>query len=181
VDARRVSEFQRKQREVGSARQEYCREMTYKITGLEPSQFAHLVGLGDEELAVHGAARMTATGQPSFPCRIRLDDAKAGETLLLVNHVSHDGNNPYRASHAIFVSESATEAAVFEDEIPPALARRTLSLRAFDAAGMMTDAALAQPGEADAAIRRLLADDRVDHIDAHNATRGCFAARVQRR
>lgn len=123
---------------------------------------------------------MTADGRPSFPCRIQLDDAKAGETLLLVNHVSHEGNNPYRASHAIFVSESATEAAVYEDEIPPALARRILSLRAFDKDGMMTDAALVQPGEADAAVRRLLADQRIDHIDVHNATRGCFAARIER-
>lgn len=123
---------------------------------------------------------MIANGQPSFPCRIQLDDAKAGEALLLVNHVSHDGKNPYRASHAIFVSESANEAAFFEDEIPPALARRILSLRAFDADGMMIDAALAQPGEGDSAVRRLLANEAVDHIDAHNATRGCFAARIDR-
>ena len=154
--------------------------MPYKITGLDPSPFAHLIGLSEQELAVQGAARMTADGRPSFPCRVQLDDAQAGETLLLVNHVSHEGNNPYRASHAIFVSESATEAAVYEDEIPPALGRRILSLRAFDAAGMMTDAALAQPGEADAAVRKLLTDERVDHIDAHNATRGCFAARIDR-
>jgi hypothetical protein len=154
--------------------------MTYQITGLAPSQFAHLIGLTDEELARHGVARMMADGRPSFPCRIQLDDAKAGETLLLVNHVSHEGNNPYRASHAIFVSESAREPAVYQDEIPPALTRRILSLRAFDASGMMIDAALAQPGEADVAIRRLLASELVDHIDAHNATRGCFAARIER-
>lgn len=154
--------------------------MTYKITGLDPSQFAHLVGLSGEALAAHGAARMIADGRPSFPCRIQLDDAKSGEPLLLVNHVSHEGNNPYRASHAIFVSEQATKAASYIDEVPPALARRILSLRAFDAAGMMRDAALAQPGEADPVIRRLLADDQVDHIDAHNATRGCFAARIER-
>ena len=154
--------------------------MTYKISGLEPSQFSHLFGLGDEELAAHGAVRMTADERPGFPCRVTLDDAEIGETLLLVNHVSHDGNNPYRASHAIFVSENATEAAAYEDEIPPALDRRMLSLRAFDKAGMMTNAALAQPGEADAVIRRLLGDEAVDHIDAHNATRGCFAARVER-
>ena len=154
--------------------------MTYRITGLEPAEFAHLVGLSDEELATHGAVRMTADAKPSFPCRITLDDADIGETLLLVNHVSHEGNNPYRASHAIFVGERAVEAAVYEDEVPPALDRRILSLRAFDAKGMMTDAALVQPGEADPVIRRLLADGQVDHIDAHNATRGCFAARIER-
>ena len=154
--------------------------MTYKISGLEPSQFSHLVGLTDEELAAHGAVRMIADSSPGFPCRITLDDAEPGETLLLVNHVSHDGNNPYRASHAIFVSENAGQAAVYEDEIPPALERRVLSLRAFDEDGMMVEAALAQPGEADEAVRRLLANEWVDHIDAHNATRGCFAARVER-
>jgi hypothetical protein len=154
--------------------------MTYKISGLEPSQFRHLVGLSDAELVEHGAVRMTADSRPGFPCRVTLDDAEPGETLLLVNHCSHDGDNPYRATHAIFVSESATEAAVYQDVIPPALERRILSLRAFDRHGMMTDAALVQPGEADAAIRRLLIDEEVGHIDAHNATRGCFAARIER-
>jgi hypothetical protein len=154
--------------------------MTYKIAGLEPTAFAHLIGLSEEELAAHGAVRMTADAKPNFPCRITLDDAEIGETLLLVNHCSHDGDNPYRATHAIFVSEGAKTAAVYEDRIPPALERRILSLRAFDRDGMMHDAALAQAGEADAAIRRLFADEAVDHIDAHNATRGCFAARVER-
>ena len=154
--------------------------MTYKIAGLDPSKFTHLIGLDEEDLAAQGAVRMTADARPGFPCRITLDDAEIGETLLLVNHCSHDGDNPYRATHAIFVSESATEAAIYVDEVPPALDRRVLSLRAFDQAGMMTDAALAQPGEADAVIRGLLASDAVDHVDAHNATRGCFAARIDR-
>lgn len=129
---------------------------------------------------MHGAVRMTANGQPTFPCRIQLDDAAAGEPLLLVNHVSHDGNNPYRASHAIFVSETALQAATYEDEIPPALDRRILSLRAFDSEGMMVDAAMAQPGEADPVVRRMLAMENVDHVDAHTAIRGCFMARAER-
>lgn len=154
--------------------------MTYRFSGLEPSQFAHLFGLNDEELAQNGVVRMIASEPSAFPCRIQLDDAQAGEPLLLVNHVSHEGNNPYRASHAIFVSETASEAKSFEDEIPPALDRRILSLRAFDRGGMMVDAALVPPGEADPVIRRMLANNAVDHIDAHTATRGCFMARADR-
>ncbi len=154
--------------------------MTYRIEGLDPARFAHLVGLSDDDLAAQNAVRMIADSCPGFPCRVSLDDVPVGAALLLLNHVSHDGDNPYRASHAIFIGEQAPVSACFSDEVPPALDRRILSLRAFDGEGMMRDAALAHPGEADAAIRRLLADEQVDHIDAHNATRGCFAARIDR-
>lgn len=137
------------------------------------------MGLSDADLAGKGAVRMTADSKPGFPCRVTLDDLEPGTSALLVNHVSHEGG-PYHASHAIFVSENASEAADYEDSVPPALERRILSLRAFDDKGMMVEARLVQPGEADAAIRALLADSSVDHIDAHNAVRGCFAARIER-
>lgn len=153
--------------------------MTYRITGLDPSPFAPLYGLPDEELAGHGAIRVRVTARPGFPCRIRLEDAEIGETVLLVNHVSHDVANPYRASHAIFVTEGAEQASAFVDEVPPALDRRIVSLRAFDSAGMMRDAALANPGEADRAIRKLFAVPETAYIHAHNAIRGCFAAKVE--
>lgn len=154
--------------------------MTYQIKGLDPAAFAHLLNLGDDQLARQGAVRMVADAKPGFPCRITLTDAEPGETLLLVNYCSHKENNPYRATHAIFVSEKADCARHYVDELPSVFEGRTLSLRAFDGKGMMTDAALAQSGEADAAIRHLLSNPAVDHIDAHNATRGCFAARVDR-
>lgn len=153
--------------------------MTYRIRGLEPAPFAPLFELDDAELESRGMTRMTVDDQ-GFPCRISLRDCDIGDEVILLNHVSHDGNNPYRASHAIFVSKSATQAADFVDAIPPALDRRILSLRAFDAEGMMVDAALAQPGEADLAIRQMLANPAAAHIDAHNAIRGCFAARIDR-
>ena len=153
--------------------------MTYRIKGLEPAPFAPLFDLDDTELAARGMTRMAVDG-PTFPCRISLGDCDIGDEVILLNHVSHDGANPYRASHAIFVSKSATKAADFVDAIPPALDRRMLSLRAFDAHGMMIDAALVQPGEADPAIRTLLSDPATDHLDAHNAIRGCFAARIER-
>ena len=45
---------------------------------------------------------------------------------------------------------------------------------------MLRNAALAGPGEADAAIRNLFDEPEIAYIDAHNAAHGCFAARVER-
>ena len=153
--------------------------MTYAIRGLDPAPFAALFKLTDAQLDAQGMTRMTVDN-PNFPCRVTLRDCELGDEVILLNHVSHDRANPYRASHAIFVSKSASQAADYVDAIPPALNRRILSLRAFDTNGMMVDAALAQPGEAEPAIVELLANPAVTHIDAHNAIRGCFAARIER-
>jgi hypothetical protein len=153
--------------------------MTYHVTGLDPAPFQPLFGLPDDELAKRGVVRMTVNS-PTFPCRISLTDRAIGESVLLLNHVSHDVANPYRASHAIFVTEGESRAAEYVDRVPPVFEKRVLSLRAFDTAGMMIDARLSQPGEADGAIREMLANPAVDHIDAHNAIRGCFAARIDR-
>jgi len=100
--------------------------------------------------------------------------------MLLVNHVSHDVANPYRASHAIFVTEGAEEPAEYVDEIPPVFGPRVLSLRGFGKDGMMVEAILTQPGEADAGIRKLFEDAAIETIHAHNATRGCFSAKIER-
>ena len=64
--------------------------------------------------------------------------------------------------------------------MPRVFADRVLSLRGFDADGMMADALLAQPGEADSAIRKLFDNPAVETIHAHNATRGCFSAKIER-
>ena len=154
--------------------------MTYQITGIDPAPYRHLFGLSDEELASLGIVRMTVTAKPSFPCRVSLTDRDIGEKVLLLNHVSHDVANPYRASHAIFITEAVEEAAEYVDEVPPVFGPRVLSLRGFDKDGMMADAVLSQPGDADAAIRRLFARPEIATIHAHNATRGCFAAKIER-
>jgi hypothetical protein len=154
--------------------------MTYRITGLDPAPYRAHFGLSDEELAKRGIVRMTVTEKPSFPCRVSLNDRDIGESVLLLNHVSHDVANPYRASHAIFVAEGADEAAEYVDEVPPVFTPRVLSLRGFDRDGMMVEAILTQPGEADAGIRRLFENPDIETIHAHNAARGCFSAKIER-
>ena len=154
--------------------------MTYRITGLDPTPYRPLFGLSDEELSKRGIVRMMVDEKPSYPCRVSLTDRDVGETVLLLNHVSHDIANPYRASHAIFVTEGATEPAEYVDEVPPVFAARVLSLRSFDKDGMMADAILTQAGEADAGIHKLFDNPEIETIHAHNATRGCFSAKIER-
>lgn len=153
--------------------------MSYVVRGLDPGPFKPLFGLSDDELARHGAVRMTVT-DPTFPCRVSLTDRAIGETVLLVNHVSHDVANPYRATHAIFVTEAQQEPAEYVDRVPPVFETRVLSLRGFDKDGMMAEAILTQPGEAEDGIRRLFANPQIETIHAHNATRGCFSAKIER-
>ena len=154
--------------------------MTYKINGLDPSQFSYLSGMSDEALARHNAVRVTADKDRGFPCRVTLEDARAGESLILLHHVSHDVATPYRSAYAIYIRENAAVAAAYEDETPPLVEGRPLGLRGFGADGNLKNALLALPGEADAKIRELLADPAIAYIDAHNAAHGCFAARIDR-
>ena len=153
--------------------------MTYRITGLDPAPYKPLFGLSDDELAERGIVRMTVT-EPTFPCRVSLTDRAIGERVLLLNHVSHDVANPYRATHAIFVTEGVEQAAEYVDQVPPVFEKRVLSLRGFDKDGMMADAVLTQPGEVDAGIRKLFSNPEIETIHAHNATRGCFSAKIER-
>ena len=154
--------------------------MTYKISGLDPSLFSHLIGRSDDHLKAHNAVRVSAKADRGFPCRVSLEDAKAGETLILFHHVSHDVATPYRSAYAIYIRENARQAATFEDRTPPVFEGRPLGLRGFGADGNLKNALLALPGEADAKIHELLADPAIAYIDAHNAAYGCFAARVGR-
>ncbi len=154
--------------------------MTYRITGLDPATFAHLAGADTADLTVQGAQRVTADAKPGYPCRITLADAEPGETLILLNHVSHDVATPFRSCYAIYVRETATKAADYLDCVPPALNGRPLGLRAFDASGMLRAAALALPGQADAKIREVFVNPDIAYIHAHNAAPGCFAAKVER-
>jgi hypothetical protein len=153
--------------------------MTYVVQGLDPAPFRPLFGLTDQQLGERGIVRMTVDS-PTYPCRVSLKDRAIGEKVLLLNHVSHEVANAYRASHAIFVTEGEDEAAEYVDKVPPVFETRVLSLRGFDATGMMADAILTQPGEADAGIRRLFDNPAIETIHAHNATRGCFSAKIER-
>jgi len=154
--------------------------MTFRISALPRAQFEHLFNLSDDALAIQGAVRRIADAKPGFPCRISLADAEPGEVVILLHYEHQPARTPFRASHAIYVRPGADEALPEIGEVPQALRSRILSLRAFDAAGMMVDADLADGRDLEFGVQRLLADPCVAYLHAHFAKPGCYAARIDR-
>lgn len=154
--------------------------MGFQISALNAEEFSHLLGLDDETLAKNGARRMTVDLKPGYPCRVTLEDAEIGESVLLVNFEHLNVDTPYRSSHAIFIREHATTCPPIANRIPEQLLIRLLSIRAFDSDGMMVNADVVHGREAEPVIRTLLNDSGVEYLHIHNAKPGCYAARVDR-
>lgn len=154
--------------------------MSFRISALPVEPFSSLFGLSDEELHAQGAVRKVADRKPGFPCRVSLEDAEPGETLILVNYEHLPADSPYRSRHAIFVREGAREAHPEVNEVPESLRRRLLSVRAFDDAGYMVEADVTEGTALEAVIEPMLARPRVAYLHLHNAKPGCYAARVDR-
>ena len=155
--------------------------MAFRITGLSVEMFLPLFGLSDIELAARDIRRETADESvPGFPCRVTLAEAAPGETLLLLNFEHQAARTPYRSAHAIYVREIARRSFDAIDEIPAPLRQRILSIRAFDAEGMMIDAEIVDGMRAEVEIERQLSAPRAAYLHVHFARRGCYAARVDR-
>lgn len=154
--------------------------MAYRITGLSAEPFKHLFGLSEAELAKRGIKRCVADKTPGFPCRVEMRDGEVGEAFLLLNHTCQPAQTPYRATHAIFLREGATDTYDQVDRVPDVMRVRLLSLRAYDADGMMLDADVVDGADIEPVIERLFANAAVGYIHAHNAKRGCYAGRIDR-
>jgi hypothetical protein len=154
--------------------------MSFQLAGLAFEPFAPLFSLGDQALSELGARRVIATAKPGFPCRVSLTDAEIGEELLLLPFAHQAGRSPYRASGPIFVRQAARQCRLTPGEIPDYVRIRLMSVRAYDSAHMMIDAAVCAGEEAASAILGMFANLDVAYIHLHNAKRGCFSCRVDR-
>jgi hypothetical protein len=154
--------------------------MSFVICGLPIETFQPLFALDDAELVRRGARRVVADASPGYPCRVTLEDAAPGEALILVNYVHQPADTPFRASHAVYVRTSAQRSAAHVDDVPLVLRRRTLSLRAFDSAGMLVDAELVEGAQLEGLAERLLASPSTAYLHVHYAKPGCYAARIDR-
>lgn len=153
--------------------------MCFQISGLDVDQFNHLFGKDPEALATSGVERIIVDNKPGYPCRVSLQDADIGETVLLMNYEHQPALSPYQSSHAIFVREWAGQAKPGKNEVPEMLRHRMISVRAFDSSGMMVDADIVDGRQLEPMIDRMLASESVSYLHLHNAKRGCYAARVE--
>jgi len=78
------------------------------------------------------------------------------------------------------VREGAQAAYDAVDQIPDVMRLRMISLRAFDAEGMLVDADLTDGTALEPLITRLLAAPNAAYLHAHYAKPGCYAARIDR-
>lgn len=154
--------------------------MSFVIKGLSAEEFQPLFGLTDADLSARGVIRKTADAKPGFPCRITLEDAEPGETVLLLNHESHKADTPFRSSYAIYVREGATGPAIYRDALPPVFKDRPIALRIFNQEGHLIGADMGKNAELPEKIEAAFRNKRAAYIHAHNAMHGCFAAEIRR-
>lgn len=146
--------------------------------------FANLAGLDDEALLERQVMRTRVDTEPGHPCRITPRDAPVGASVLLLSHRHLDAGSPYAQAGPIFVTETVEGQSpvqgVFVDAVPPALARRQLSVRGFDANGMMLGAHITPGSDLPGVTEELFGKPQIAFLQAHNAVRGCFAATITR-
>ena len=144
---------------------------TFLVAGIDPAEA--------DRLRVAGGVTYVADNKPGYPCRQCLRDAEIGDEMLLVSYDPFAASSPYRCASPIFIHNTPC-APDDQEGLPVQLTGRTLSVRGFDSAAMMLDDALIDGTDLSGAIETLFANPAIDHLHVHNASRGCWAARVER-
>ncbi len=129
------------------------------------------------------------TGQPwtpftvddpaAVPLRCCLRMAHPGERAALVAYRPPGGTGAYAETGPVFVHADVCGGYSGPDAWPPAFADRRQVLRAYDRAGRIAGAVLAEPGDGPRLLAGLLAGSDVALVQSRNVLHGCymFAAR----
>ena len=152
----------------------------FRLAGLDPAPFEPLVLLDDAELAARGIVRRFADADRGFPCRVSLEDARVGEELLLLNHEHLSARSPYRASGPVYVRRGARRRVLPPGQVPPYVASRLISVRAYDRAHRMVDAQVCEGRVVVAWLEAAFARAEVAYAHLHNARQGCYSCLAER-
>lgn len=147
----------------------------FQLVGLDAQPFEALFDLPDPALHARGIRRVRADADVGYPCRVALEDARAGDELLLLSYPHQPAASPYRASGPIFVRKGSRPRQLPPGEVPPYVTRRLMSLRAYDADDLIVDAEVVEGENVAGRLQALFANPAVRYVQLHNAKRGCFS------
>ncbi len=152
----------------------------FKFNALKYEAFAKYFELSNSELNLAGAYMFTADESPCYPCRVSLDDAKVGETVLAISYEHHPVAGPYRSAGPIFIRKNAEATTLGKNIIPSMLTHRTLSVRGYNSSSLMIEADTVSGVNLEAILVSQLLNESVEYIHIHNAGPGCFNCAVTR-
>jgi len=134
---------------------------------------------GEPDTGVPLARRRVADER--LPCRRCLRDAEAGDELVLAPYDPFTLRSPYAGEGPVFVHAASCERfAPAPGAVSEQVRRRVLSVRAYDADAMMTEATVLEGERFAEHAAEALEDAGVAFLHVHFAGPGCFAFRVDR-
>ena len=136
--------------------------------------------MGEPDQTSRRARVVTADEPDSYPCRRCLRDAEVGELLLLLPYDPFEQAGPYTGEGPIFVHAHACTPYRSDGELPDQVRRRLVSVRGYDADGMLTGAEVVEGVDLDPVLDGVLAEPATAYAHLHYARPGCFACRVDR-
>ena len=154
--------------------------MGFQVVALDEQQFSPLFDLTDDELARHNARRFRVEANPGYPCRVTLEDAAIGETVIGLPFQHLPASSPYQASGPIFVRGHRVRAQTGPNVLPIMLRVRPQSIRGYGHDHLMQTALIATADDLQPAVEALLARSDIAYLHLHNANPGCFNCRIER-
>lgn len=152
----------------------------FQFKALDMHLFSSYFEMTPSELTGIGAYFFESDEYPCYPCRVSLEDAQIGETVLAITYEHNSVLSPYRSSGPIFIRANVHTAVLEQNEVPDLLRHRLLSIRGYDNKGIMKAADTAPGIEVESVLKRQFNDESVEYIQIHNAGPGCFNCTVHK-
>jgi hypothetical protein len=165
----------------GYSHQQHRRRSMTMITDLEylPVPAAGLDRIrcnGHDDYGNPLVARTAGAGAP-LRCCLRL--STNGEQIALIAYQPSALGGPYAEIGPVFIHLDDCPGLV-DSGFPEDFVERRAILRPYDAAGLMLDGLVAEPGTSEGELKRLFDDPAVELVHVRNVIAGCWNFSVRR-
>jgi hypothetical protein len=118
--------------------------------------------------------------QETAPCRVCLRIPSEPEAMILMSYQPLSDTGPYAEIGPIFVHAQGCRPYSDFEAFPPDFAARPLVLRAYGYDGRITDARVAEPGQARSVAAEFLSREEVAEIHVRHVSYTCFDFKIVR-